>query len=70
MAEEAEATSAAMAGATRGSTGMAATVIKDMAVIGPMPGMPVIPAIMDTAVITITTTTTTMGPGSRSARAS
>ena len=55
--------SAATAGATRVDMGMAViqstTVIKDMAVIGPMAGMSVIPAIMDTVGITVTTTTTT-----------
>jgi hypothetical protein len=54
---------AATEGATRVDTGMAVipstTVIKDMAVIGPMVGMSVIPAIMGTVGITVTTTTTT-----------
>lgn len=63
---EALATSAATAvteAATRVDTGMAVTpsttVIKDMAVIGPMVGISVIPAIMGTVGITVTTTTTT-----------
>lgn len=60
---EALATSAATEGAIRADTGMAVipptTATKDMAVIGPMAGMSVIPAIMGTAGITVTTTTTT-----------
>jgi hypothetical protein len=82
MAEEAMAEAmatstdtAATEGVTRVGTRMAAipstTVIKDMAVIGPILDMSVIPAIMGTVGIMVTTTTTmTTVYGSRLARAS
>jgi len=75
MVAEAMATSASTAVATWVDTGMAVipstTVIEDMAVIDPIRGMAVIPAIMDTVGITVTTTTTTTTVyGSRLARAS